>query len=213
MKSDEHQKHSDETQPWNQTFTEVRDEHGNLSRVELRKKSQGHNLITIVLVTLILAIAIAGLTYGLVKQKALGQMQSRNEASVKVVNQVNSKKKSSSAKPTVKKVKKTKAHKQQKKEVPQSSSVQSYTASGSSSQPKTNTSNSEQTSTTSVKTTSSSSPSQSSSSGNGQYAVVGQGQGIYRVAVNNGISEQKLRQLNGLSSTSHLYPGQKLKIK
>lgn len=65
-------KRSDEDQPWNQTFSEDRDEHGNLSRVKLRQQSHNHNMITIVLVTLIIVIALVSLVYGLTKQSAMG---------------------------------------------------------------------------------------------------------------------------------------------
>ncbi|MCZ3393822.1 LysM peptidoglycan-binding domain-containing protein, partial [Enterococcus faecium] len=41
--------------------------------------------------------------------------------------------------------------------------------------------------------------SSSSTDGNASYATVQSGQGMYRVAVNNGISVQKLMELNGLT--------------
>ena len=45
------------------------------------------------------------------------------------------------------------------------------------------------------------------------YATVQSGQGLYRVAVNNGISLQELLQLNGLNSASDIAPGQRLRVK
>ncbi|KRL92990.1 LysM peptidoglycan-binding domain-containing protein [Limosilactobacillus equigenerosi] len=45
------------------------------------------------------------------------------------------------------------------------------------------------------------------------YATVQRGQGLYRVAVNNGITVQQLMQLNGLSSSANLQPGQQLRVR
>lgn len=45
------------------------------------------------------------------------------------------------------------------------------------------------------------------------YATVQRGQGLYRVAVNNGITVQQLMQMNGLSSSSNLQPGQQLRVR
>lgn len=45
------------------------------------------------------------------------------------------------------------------------------------------------------------------------YATVQAGQGLYRVAVNNGITVQQLMQMNGLSSSSNLQPGQQLRVR
>ncbi|XRF77875.1 LysM peptidoglycan-binding domain-containing protein [Pediococcus acidilactici] len=36
---------------------------------------------------------------------------------------------------------------------------------------------------------------------------------MYRVAVNNGISVQKLMELNGLNSNSEIEPGQQLRVR
>ncbi len=43
MNSNDEHKKTGEDQPWNQTFSEDRDENGNLSRVKLRKQSQSHH--------------------------------------------------------------------------------------------------------------------------------------------------------------------------
>ncbi|GAF35397.1 LysM peptidoglycan-binding domain-containing protein [Lentilactobacillus farraginis] len=52
-----------------------------------------------------------------------------------------------------------------------------------------------------------------SSSGGHRYATVQAGQGIYRVAVNNGLTMAQLMEMNGLSSDSQIHPGQKLRVK
>lgn len=60
--------------------------------------------------------------------------------------------------------------------------------------------------------TSSSSSSQSSQTEK-KYVTVPAGEGLYRIAVNNGITQQKLMELNGLTSSSELKPGQRLRVK
>ncbi|KRM98909.1 LysM domain-containing protein [Loigolactobacillus rennini DSM 20253] len=60
---------------------------------------------------------------------------------------------------------------------------------------------------------SSSEASSESASSDATYVTVKAGQGIYRVAANNGLTVQELRQLNGLSSNSTLAPGQRLRVK
>ncbi|ORN32210.1 hypothetical protein FAM23279_02271 [Lentilactobacillus parabuchneri] len=72
MKSNDEQHKTDQDQPWNQTFSEDRDENGHLSRVKLRKQSQNHHLITVVLAALIIIVAVVALVYGLVRQSAMG---------------------------------------------------------------------------------------------------------------------------------------------
>lgn len=94
MNSNDEHKKTDEDQPWNQTFSEDRDENGNLSRVKLRKQSQNHHLITMVLAVLIIIVAVVALVYGLVRQSAMGNdSKSAASSSVRVVRQDNAKKK------------------------------------------------------------------------------------------------------------------------
>ena len=54
----------------------------------------------------------------------------------------------------------------------------------------------------------------SSSEAEHQYISVPAGQGLYRVAVNNGLTLDQLLQLNpGLSANSSISPGQQIRIK
>lgn len=55
--------------------------------------------------------------------------------------------------------------------------------------------------------------SNSTNNASGKYATVQAGQGVYRVAVNNGISVQQLLEMNGLTSSSDIQPGQQLRVK
>ena len=86
------QKPSEENEPWNQTFSEDRDENGNLSRVKLRKENNNHNMITIVVVALIIIISLVALAYGMFKQNAMGKNDGGNSSSVTMVSQSDSKK-------------------------------------------------------------------------------------------------------------------------
>lgn len=91
MNSDNQKKKDD--QPWNQTFNEGRDENGNLSRMQMRKENKSHNLLTVGLIVIIGLIALASIVYGLSRQTALGQNESKASSSVQSSSVVSSKKK------------------------------------------------------------------------------------------------------------------------
>ncbi|KRL09152.1 LysM domain-containing protein [Lentilactobacillus otakiensis] len=215
MNSNDEHKKTDEDQPWNQTFSEDRDENGNLSRVKLRKQSQNHHLITIVLAALILIVAIVALVYGLVRQSAMGNdSKSAESSSVRVVRQDTAKKKSSAtpksksdstkAKSTVKH-RTDKAAKESQKAAVRQSSASSNTTAASSSTQSSATSQSSQAASSSTK--------RPASTAGHKYVTVQAGQGMFRVAYNNGLTTAQLMQMNGLTSSSQLYPGQRLRVK
>lgn len=215
MNSNDQHKKTDEDQPWNQTFSEDRDENGNLSRVQLRKQSQNHHLITIVLAALILIVAIVALVYGLVRQSAMGNdSRSAESSSVRVVRQDTAKKKSSAApKPksdstkakSAVKTSANKAAKKSKKAGATQSEASSSTAAAASSNQANATSQSRQ--------AGSSSANRPASTAGHKYVTVQAGQGMFRVAYNNGLTTEQLMQMNGLTSSSQLYPGQRLRVK
>lgn len=60
---------------------------------------------------------------------------------------------------------------------------------------------------------SSSSSSSSVQSVDRKYTTVEQGQGIYRVAVNNGLTVDELARMNNISPNTQLHPGQRLRVK
>ncbi|WP_239822811.1 LysM peptidoglycan-binding domain-containing protein [Lentilactobacillus parabuchneri] len=62
------------------------------------------------------------------------------------------------------------------------------------------------------KTTSTAKKATSSTSGH-KYVTVKAGQGMFRVAYNNGLTTAQLMQMNGLTSSSQLYPGQRLRVR
>lgn len=66
-----------------------------------------------------------------------------------------------------------------------------------------------QASSNSSSTMSSASPSETGA----KYTTVQQGQGIYRVAVNNGLTVDELARLNNISPNTQLQPGQRLRVK
>ena len=208
--NDEHQKNN-EDQPWNQTFSEDRDENGNLSRVKLRKQSQNHHLITVVLAALIIIVAVVALVYGVVRQSAMGNdSKSAESSSVRVVRQDNAKKKSTSVAQA--KSSSAKAKPAVKKDKPRAASKVSSTrpaASSSTSSVSTAQSNTAAQSTASHSTTNKT----TATSGGHQYATVKAGQGMFRVAYNNGLTTEQLMQMNGLSANSKLYPGQRLRVR
>lgn len=98
-----------------------------------------------------------------------------------------------------------------------SSSSKSKTKQASTTTTSTSVKTSKKSASTSQKTASSSqssaSDSSSSSSSGAKYITVPSGQGLYRVAVNNGLTVDELRTLNGLSSGATLQPGQRLRVK
>lgn len=215
MNSNDEHKKTDEDQPWNQTFSEDRDENGNLSRVKLRKQSHNHHLITVILAALIILVAVVALVWGLVRQSAMSNdSKSAESSSVRVVRQDNAKKKSSSASKAKSKPAKTqssvkrstkKTTTEPKKAAKAQSAVKSSTASSTQSSQAGTTSQSGQ--------TANSTSGQSKSTAGHKYVTVQAGQGMFRVAYNNGLTTAQLMQMNGLTSSSQLYPGQRLRVK
>lgn len=215
MNSNDEHKKTDEDQPWNQTFSEDRDENGNLSRVKLRKQSHNHHLITVILAALIILVAVVALVWGLVRQSAMSNdSKSAESSSVRVVRQDNAKKKSSSASKAKSKPAKTqssvkrntkKTTTEPKKAAKVQSAVKSSTASSTQSSQAGTISQSGQ--------TANSKSGQSKSTTGHKYVTVQAGQGMFRVAYNNGLTTAQLMQMNGLTSSSQLYPGQRLRVK
>lgn len=68
-------------------------------------------------------------------------------------------------------------------------------------------------SSTSSELNSEESASSSHSTAGAKYTTVEQGQGIYRVAVNNGLTVDELARLNNISPNAQLHPGQRLRVK
>lgn len=201
------------TKPWDQSFADDRDDQGNLSRTKRHRQSHNNRLITIILVAIIIIIAVGSLIYGLARQSAMNKPD--NSMSV-------SSEQTSSASAT--------SHKKAAKSASEKADSSSRASASSSSEEKAAKISSEQAiktsekkaareqratrASSSAKSTGSNTSKHSSSSTSGaKYATVGAGQGMYRVAVNNGISVERLKALNGLSDNANLTPGQKLRVK
>ncbi|KRK69737.1 LysM peptidoglycan-binding domain-containing protein [Lentilactobacillus buchneri] len=61
--------------------------------------------------------------------------------------------------------------------------------------------------------TSSSTTNKTTAASGHQYATVKAGQGMFRVAYNNGLTTEQLMRMNGLNANSKLYPGQRLRVR
>lgn len=202
---------NEDKKPWDDSFSNDRNQEGNLSRVELRRQKGNFKLILAVLISIIALIAIFSLAFGMSKQSSVDQSHTDAKKTTKKI-----------AKPK-KKTEKAKSHK--------NSTKQTMSASDSSNTKQTNPSNSatsginstpvnsnEASTTANTNETSNTVNSNESStikdsSADAQYITVTQSEGIYRVAKNAGITVSQLQALNGLNDNSVVSPGQKLRIK
>lgn len=167
-------------------------------RGQFHKKKRGPKNLMGSLIWVIIILAIASLAYYMTQRQDF-QQKTANTTTTQVAKSSTSKEKSD----------KKKSSKASSKSS-ESSSAKSKSSETSSSAAETS---SVETSSSSAVISSSSSVSDNNSAQGNSYATVQSGQGLYRVAVNNGISVQKLMELNGLSSGSDIKPGQQLRVK
>lgn len=73
-------------QPWNQTFNDVRDSSGYLSRTKLHRQNHNNNVITLILVVIIGLIAVFALIYGLASNSLGHESGHRSTTKVSRVN-------------------------------------------------------------------------------------------------------------------------------
>lgn len=183
--------HHDGDKLWDKTFTDDPDmgSDGHLSRTEHRKRDSHNSMITTVLVLIIIILAAAPIIFWVHHQQSFNHPV-RSERVAKP-SQKSSHASKSKHKDTTKSAKKHRHHESTETSSSLSSSqMQSQSSSSLSS-----------------------SSSSSSSNSNRQYATVESGQGIYRVAVNNGLTVQELARLNNISPSTPLHPGQRLRVK
>lgn len=211
--------HSSGTKPWDQSFADDRDSQGNLSRTKRHRQSHNNRLITIILVAIIILIAVGSLIYGLARQSAMNKPDNSMAVSSEQTSQSSSthrkKAEKSASQQAASSSKKAAASSSKAQAASQSAAKASSKEAASSTAAKTTSStySSSQAQTSSEASSSSTTSSSIKSSTGSKYATVGQGQGLYRVAVNNGISVEKLKELNGLTGNATLSPGQKLRVK
>ena len=182
---------------WDKTFEDNQDldDSGHLSRTAHRKQSSHNSRITTILIVLIVILAATPIIYWVHHEQSFNHPQQTEKVAQSVSSKA--KKASSHAKS------KTKAKSQSK------------TASAKS-QSKSSENEAEPTSITSAQSSSSSSAAASTSStseSGAKYTTVGSGQGIYRVATNNGLTVAELSSLNNISPNTPLYPGQRLRVR
>jgi len=216
--------HSSETKPWDQSFGDDRDDQGNLSRTKRHKQSHNNRLVTIILVAIIILIAVGSLIYGLARQSAMNKPDNSMSVASERSSSVSQPHRKKAAKSVSKKTASSSSEKKATATDANANSKVSESSSSKATSAVTTSSQTQQTSesatakqpTTHAKPAQSTSSQQATSSASGsssKYATVGQGQGIYRVAVNNGISVERQKQLNGGLTGQTLRPGQKLRVK
>ncbi|WP_181398645.1 LysM peptidoglycan-binding domain-containing protein [Apilactobacillus timberlakei] len=195
-----------------------KDESNGLSRMELRKKSRGHKLIAIILVTIVVVIGLFTLVFGMMSNPSdTGQSQSSSSSSSMI--------KSKGKKASSKKDKAIKKSTSNSNKVDQSSSSNTENASHEDDKKASNSSSSKTSSVSSSSnkpannnssaSSSSSVSNQSSDNSNDRdYAVVGQNgeNDLYRIAKNSGLTVDQLKQLNGLTS-DNVSVNQKIRVK
>lgn len=175
---------------WDKTFedNEETDSKGNLSRVKRRKKDSQNSRITTILVVLIIILAAAPIFFWVRHEQSFDHPVREQRITESHTKKVASKGKTHS-----------KCH-HAKTARRQSSSNSSKTVD-------------HQATTASSVTSSASSSASSMSSSDNKYATVQAGQGIYRVAANNGLTVSELARLNNISPNTALQPGQRLRVK
>lgn len=187
----------EEKKPWEKTFNDDQDldQEGNLSRTKHRKQTTHNSMITTSLIVIIIVLAATPVVYWIDHQSSFNKPDSGTEA---VAQSSSSHKKVTSTSKSEKTSVKSTSTKKASKSKSSSSSVAKESTSAKAS---------------SSSASSSSSSSSSSSDGDKKYVTVPAGEGLYRVAVNNGITVQELCELNGISSSTSLTPGQQLRVK
>ncbi len=182
---------------WDKTFEDNQDldDSGHLSRTAHRKQSSHNSRITTILIVLIVILAATPIIYWVHHEQSFNHPQQTEKV----------------AQATSSKVKKASSHAKSKTKA----KSQSKTASAKS-QAKSSENEAEPTSITSTQSSSTSSTAASTSptsQSGAKYATVESGQGIYRVAANNGLTVAELASLNKISPNAPLHPGQRLRVK
>lgn len=222
-----------EEKPWESQFDDDRDDKGNLSRVAAKSKEKGNTYFAIILaVLLVLMIAFPIIAYTVHSSRANRPGLEDSKIVVKTADSEKSKSKS-----TAKKAKEasesqeaaeSKAASESKakadseaasaKSASESAKAQAASEQAASEQQAAADSASQQAASESAASSSQSQAESSSSSSSSEIAggtyTLKQGEGLYRAAVNNGMSLSELLALNpGLTANSSVAPGTALKVK
>lgn len=192
--------------PWDDSFTDDRNQEGNLSRMAKRKQKGNFKLILAVLISIIALIAIFSLAFGMSKQDSVQQSQATTTK--------NTKKTTKPKKKTDNKKKKSNNSNSKKTSEKQTGPINNQSVvSENQVDPNSQVTDPNQQANNTATVNPTNQDSVAKNTDDPQYTTVGQSEGLYRVATNAGISVSQLQALNGLDSTSVIAPGQKLRIK
>ena len=208
-----------EDKPWESQFDDDRDDRGNLSRVASKSKEKGNTYFAIILgVLLVLMIAFPIIAYTIHSSRA-----NRPVESSKIV--VNTSDSDSASKKEAKKAKSasdsaTKAASESKAKQAESEKAASESQAAESSKQaaeeaeKANSQSQAQADAQNSSSEETTTESSSSSETTGGSYTLKAGEGLYRAAVNNGLTLDQLLALNpGLTANSQVAPGTALKVK
>ena len=189
--------------PWEKKFEDGKDENGLYSRRASKRKDKLNSRLPLLLLLVFCFVIVATIALYFISLKTAAQPTNDDGRNIEVVT-------SSSSKSFFKKssAKKHKKSSSTKKEA-ESSSSQTESSSQAESSSESESSSAAESSSSVSEESSSSSQSEGS-----QYVTVAAGQGLYRIAVNNGLTVDQLVQLNpGLTPSSTVTPGQQLRVK
>ncbi|MSD83195.1 LysM peptidoglycan-binding domain-containing protein [Lactobacillus curvatus] len=205
-----------EGKPWESQFDDDRDDRGNLSRVASKSKEKGNTYFAIILgVLLVLMIAFPIIAYTIHSSRA-----NRPVESSKIVVNTSDSDSASASKKEAKKAKAAsesaaKAASESKARQAESEKAASESqAAESSKQAAQAASESQAQAATQNNSSEATAQSSSSSETTGGSYTLKAGEGLYRAAVNNGLTLNQLLALNpGLTANSQVAPGTVLKVK
>ncbi|BAX68326.1 LysM peptidoglycan-binding domain-containing protein [Latilactobacillus sakei] len=222
-----------EEKPWESQFDDDRDDKGNLSRVAAKSKEKGNTYFAIILaVLLVLMIAFPIIAYtvhssranrpGLedskIVVKTADSEKSKSKSTAKKAKEASESQEAAESKAASESKAKADSESASAKSASESAKAQAASEQAASQQQAAADSASQQAASESAASSSqsqaeSSSSSSSSETAGGTYTLK-QGEGLYRAAVNNGMSLSELLALNpGLTANSSVAPGTALKVK
>ncbi|VTU47106.1 LysM peptidoglycan-binding domain-containing protein [Latilactobacillus sakei] len=222
-----------EEKPWESQFDDDRDDKGNLSRVAAKSKEKGNTYFAIILaVLLVLMIAFPIIAYtvhssranrpGLedskIVVKTADSEKSKSKSTAKKAKEASESQEAAESKAASESKAKADSESASAKSASESAKAQAASEQAASQQQAAADSASQQAASESAASSSQSQAESSSSSSSSEIAggtyTLKQGEGLYRAAVNNGMSLSELLALNpGLTANSSVAPGTALKVK
>lgn len=204
--------------PWESSFAQTKSS-PKTSSAPLSRMAQNHRIVTppkapkkfptkiVAAIAIILGLGVCGL-YSVAKMTGSSEKTASSSSAVTTSSQV------ASARTSSKKTALAKAKTSATTSSSAKSSAKESTSSSSSSEVVSSSSAVSSSSSTSTSSSSSTTSTASSTSKTTEYAYVVAGQGIYRTAVNHGLTVEEFLALNpSLSYSSTLKPGQKVRVK